>query len=189
MTLAISRVDQGPAIPRRERGLTFIEILVVLAIMGLAAAIALPTFMRSQVQAQADREMRSIRALFDFARSEAIKNHGPVTITADADGNGSISAGEREIVVRDAANVVLRRYSLRSRFQMDNTPNSETSVAGFVYAADGSLVGGTGSDALYFSDRRGNFFRLFVTRFMGSPRAEKWTGSFWSPRRGDWEWK
>ncbi len=194
MILATGRkYHQGPT-RNGERGMTLIEILIVVALMGLTAAIALPTLQRSQVQARADREMRSIRGLFDYARSEAIQRHAPVTVTPDADSDGSVDAGEREIRVLDSGGVELRRYTLRSHFIMDDTPAGftpgadETALANFVYTADGSLDGGVGG-ALYFSDRRENYFRLFVTQFMGSPRAEMWTGAIWSPRRGDWEWK
>lgn len=187
MILATGRKQQRRPIPKGQQGFSLTEVLIVLAVIGLAAAIALPTLQRSQVQARADREMRSIRSLFDFARSEAIKRHRPVTLTADIDSDGSVDAGEREIRVVDTGGAVLRRYTLRSHFIMDNTPGSETSLANFVLTADGSLNGAGGG--LYFSDRRGNFFRLFVTRFMGSPRAEMWNGTVWSPRRGDWQWK
>jgi len=187
MILANGRHARRRQISHRELGMTIIEILVVVAIIGLAAAIALPTLQRSQVQARADREMRSIRSLFDFARSEAVKRHAPVTVSPDADVDGIVDDTEREIRVVDSTGVELRRYSLRSHFIMNDTPGSETSLASFVYTADGSLNGAGG--ALYFSDRRGNYFRLFVTRFMGSPRAEMWSGTAWSPRRGDWEWK
>ncbi len=191
MILSTGRKHHQLPTRKGEWGMTIIEILVVLAIMGLAAAIALPTLQRSQVQARADKEMRSIRAVFDFARSEAIKRHVLVTVTPDADGDGTVDPGEREIRVVDSAGVELRRYALRSQFVMTakaDNPNSEESLDEFIYTADGSLSHGGG--ALYFSDRRGNFFRLSVTRFMGSPRAEKWIGgTVWSPRRGDWEWK
>ncbi len=188
MILSTGRKHHQQPTRKGERGMTIVEILVVLAIIGLAAAIGLPTLQRSQVQARADKEMRSTRALFDFARSEAIKRHVPITVTSDADGDGTVDAGEREIQVLDAGGTVLRTYTLRSQFIMDSTPNSETSLDEFIYTADGSLSHAGG--ALYFSDRRENYFRLFVTRFMGSPRAEKWVGgTVWSPRRGDWEWK
>ncbi len=187
MILSTGRKHHQQPTRKGERGMSIIEILVVLVIIGLAAAIGLPTLQRSQVQARADREMRSVRALFDFARSEAIKRHAPVTVTPDADSDGTVEREEREIRVVDSTGAELRRYALRSHFIMDDTPNSETSLASFVYTADGSLNGAGG--ALYFSDRRENYFRLTVTQFMGSPRAEMWTGAIWSPRRGDWEWK
>ncbi len=178
-----------------ERGMTIVEILVVLAIIGLAAAVGLPTLQRSQVQARADREMRSVRALFDFARSEAIKRHEDVTVTPDSDSDGTVDPGEREIRVEDSGGAELRSYTLRSHFVMNDLPAAftpipadETALPDFVYTADGSLTGGLGG-ALYFTDRRENYFRLRVTQFMGNPRAEMWSGTVWSPRRGDWEWK
>ncbi len=187
MILASDRKCHRRPASSGKRGFTLTEVLIVVALMGLAAAIALPNFQRAQVQAQADKEMRSVRSLYDFARSEAIKRHELVTLTVDADSDGSVDANEREILVLDAGGVLLHRYVLGSRFTMDNTPNSETSQASFVFTSDGSLNGAGGG--LYFSDRRGNYFRLFVTQFMGSPRAEMWNGTIWSPRRGDWEWK
>ena len=178
-----------------DQGFTMTEILIVVALMGLAAAIALPNFQRAQVQAQADKEMRSVRSLYDFARSEAIKRHGEVTVTPDSDSDGTVDPGEREIRVEDSGGAELRSYTLRSHFVMNDMPTAftpippdETALVDFVYTADGSLAGGVGG-ALYFTDRRGNYFRLRVTQFMGNPRAEMWNGAIWSPRRGDWEWK
>ena len=82
MILATGRKQHRRPIRNGEHGFSLTEVLVVLAVIGLTAAIALPTLQRSQVQARADREMRSVRSLFDFARSEAIKRGSSVSITS-----------------------------------------------------------------------------------------------------------
>lgn len=173
---------------RSQRGMTFVEVLIILAIMALTAAVALPNLLMAQVRARADREMRAVGSMFDFARSEAIKRHSPVTVSFDANGNGTVETNEREMRILDSGGALLRTYTLSPKFEMNRVPGSEISSPSFVYASDGSLTS-SGPQAIYFGDMRGNYFRLFTTQFMGSPRAEMWTGTLWSPRRRDWNWK
>ncbi len=69
---------------RASKGFTLLELMVVLAIAGVLAAIAIPAmgnFMRnSRITAAAN----DVMAGFHFARSEAIKRRTPVTLCTSA---------------------------------------------------------------------------------------------------------
>lgn len=164
--------------------MTLVELLVILVILGLAVGIAVPTLLRSQIQARANREMANLQRMFDLARSEAMRLHQPTTLGF----TGS------SLVVQDAGGNKIRGHVLGASFQPGRKPAGVPDLSDyplkttFVYNADGSLQG-NGGGAFYFSDKRGNFFRLATTAFTGRPRAEMWTGTHFSPRRGDWEWK
>ncbi len=167
-----------------ERGMTLVELVTVLAIIGLAAAVALPTLQRSITKSRAQREMRGVLSLFDTARSEAMRLQVPVRVQL---------AGN-EVSVLDANNNLIRRHPFSDFFIVGDTPASVPDISDypatsvFLYGSDGSLQGNQGG-GLYFADRRRNFFRLATTKFTGRPRAEMWTGGAFSPRRKDWLWK
>lgn len=68
---------------RRAAGFTLAELLIVVAIMGIVAAIAAPS-MANMIRTQRLRTLSfDVFAALNFARSEAIKRNVPVTIRSN----------------------------------------------------------------------------------------------------------
>ncbi len=70
----------------RRGGFTLVEIMIVVAIIALLAAIAVPNFLRARKRTQATRALEDIRMLDSALDQYAIENNknanDPVTFTA-----------------------------------------------------------------------------------------------------------
>lgn len=105
---------------RRARGFSLTEIMVVVAILGITTALAVPAFNRMQVNGRAKSTARMISNAFQAARAQAIVSEeqhvvmwtapaaidacgtalpGPIVILDDANGNCCIDGGETLINV------------------------------------------------------------------------------------------
>ena len=71
----------------RVKGFTLIELMVVVALLAVFAALAIPSFVdfirKNEVQAKANE----ITRLMQYARSEAVSTRSSVTITQDTASN------------------------------------------------------------------------------------------------------
>ncbi|MDD2546274.1 MAG: GspH/FimT family pseudopilin [Burkholderiaceae bacterium] len=66
--------------PRTEAGLTAIEILVTLAILGVLAGLASPHFLRMMERWQVQQAIDALTATLYFARAEALQRGGRIAI-------------------------------------------------------------------------------------------------------------
>lgn len=77
----------------RHTGFTLIELLVILIILGIVAALALPSFQETIARNRLVAQHNEVMAAFSLARAEAIKRNAPVAFcAANADQNACVGA-------------------------------------------------------------------------------------------------
>jgi type IV fimbrial biogenesis protein FimT len=69
-----------------SRGFNLIELMIVLAIVGVLIAVATPSWKDMVVNNRTRSAINDWIASAQFARSEALRTNGPVTLCASADG-------------------------------------------------------------------------------------------------------
>lgn len=68
------------------KGFTLIELLIVVSILGILTALALPSFSDTLEASASNGERKRLLTMLNLARSEAIKRGGDVSICASDDG-------------------------------------------------------------------------------------------------------
>lgn len=74
----------------RKSGFTLVEIMIVVAIIGLLAAIAIPSFMKARQQSQQNACINNLRQI-DAAKEQAALERRWTNGTAVADGDSNVN--------------------------------------------------------------------------------------------------
>jgi type IV fimbrial biogenesis protein FimT len=77
----------------RHAGFTLVEMLVAIAIAATLAAWSIPTFRDARLNATRTREVNQFVQAVYFARSEAMKRNGVVSLCPTADGSSCATGG------------------------------------------------------------------------------------------------
>jgi prepilin-type N-terminal cleavage/methylation domain-containing protein len=100
----------------RTRGFTLVEIMIVVAIIGLLATIAIPNFVRARLKAQQSACINNLRQIDGAKQTWALENHAGVNAVPTL-GNiqpylGRGTAGTAPTCPADPQNTFATSYSL-----------------------------------------------------------------------------
>ena len=131
-----STVVKHPRDPR-SAGFTFVELIVVMALLALMAGLAAPSLSRSLRQRKVDEEATRFIALTEYARDEAVSQGIPMVVWVDQKGQRcgvEPKEGFEGDVSRD------REFAMNPdvSFKIDNAATSGGVTHAVEFAPDGS---------------------------------------------------
>lgn len=121
---------------RRDQGFTLVEIMIVVAIIALLAAIAVPGFLRARKRSQASRVINDLRLIDSAVDQYAIENNKTSgTTVGTADWTAYVKSGTS--LYNTAADLFGRAYGQQTVDSLPKVPaatwNTLSDVAGTAF--------------------------------------------------------
>ncbi len=182
--------------PSRRAGFTLIEAIIVLAVMLIAMTFGFPALQNMIQRSRTEAFVREGAILMRYARSEAIRNGGSISVVLDTtsgqerifafrdtDADGTVDPGEEELRGRgfDLPKGVV--FGTPADPPIEDFPNDAAT-----FRSDGSIRLDDSFGRLTFSDRRENRLRINVgPAASGRIEVEQWDGSSWTSHLKHWK--
>lgn len=158
----MARMTQpGVPSPGRARGFTLVELIIVMALLAVAAALAVPSLARSLRERNLDGEAARFLALTEYARDEAVSQGIPMVVWVDVK-QGRWGAGPKEGFDGDAARA--REFALGP--DVSCTIDKAAATGGVAYAVEFAPDGSpdvSSVETLELSDRFGSVLSIART--------------------------
>lgn len=148
-----------------ERGFSLLELLVVIIIMGVISALALPSFSKFLENIEMRKSIRSLSSILRFARSRAIQEGASHKVNFEEKGLW-VSKEDRDgryirLEGKRGANIILP--------ELEVAPLSEGNEASITFYPKGTSSGGE----IILEVRNEQAYRITVERITGKIRVEK----------------
>ena len=113
----------------RRRGFSLVELLLVIAIITIISAIAVPSFINSMRGNRLRTASRAIVSTGKYARSLAILNQKEMILTVDLDANVVMAHGYAYLREEGSAEPAAEDFAPEEQFDEDGNPIAPTDVA------------------------------------------------------------
>jgi prepilin-type N-terminal cleavage/methylation domain-containing protein len=193
--------------PRQARGFTLLEILVVIAIMGLVIAIGYPNMRRSYMRARMMSQVGVLKQAVAVSRATSLKRSRGVAMrlleaNAEQEGGHVIAwvDGNGNRVLDGPAEDVVGRWTVKNRITLKPDPGGGLfplgeSNRGVLFLPNGTAIVnesgsvGIGQGSVLLSDRV-NEIRLTIMGGTGTVVAEMWNpdSDTWSRELRHWRY-
>ena len=113
-------------------GFTLVELMVSLAVLAIGLSLATPPFQKLIASQRVKNASFDLYSALNYARSEAVKRNGNISVKAGALSNGSWASGWRI----DDGTTILRSWGATSSLSVSEA----SSLATVTYGVDGRLT-------------------------------------------------